>query len=82
MVALSALFFVRGSQLRRSRSPHATRIDANKSATKVVRQIMLASLGSLRFLLVSMLLESRATLGGMSPTLFYRLARLLTLPNH
>jgi len=37
--ARNALFLVRG-QLTRSRSPHATRIDANKSATKLARQII------------------------------------------
>jgi hypothetical protein len=43
---------------------------------------MLVALESLRFLLVSMLLGSRATLDGMSPMSFYLLARLLPLPNH
>jgi hypothetical protein len=64
-VALKALFFVRGSQISLARSPHATRIDANKSATNVVRQIMLVPLGNLRFLLVSILRGNLARLGGM-----------------
>jgi hypothetical protein len=74
------LFLVRTSgQFTRSRSPQATRIDANKSATKLIRQIILVPLGSLRFLLVPMLQESRATLDGMSPTLFDRIARLVVV---
>jgi hypothetical protein len=41
VVERKALFLVSGGQLTRSRSPQAISIDANKSATKVVRQIML-----------------------------------------
>jgi len=40
MLELAALFLTRGGQLRRSRSEHAVRIDANKSATKPTRHIM------------------------------------------
>jgi hypothetical protein len=72
---------VRG-QLTRSRSPQATRMLANKSATKLARQIMLVALGNLRSLLVSMSLGSRATLDGMSPTLFCRIARLVVVTSH
>ena len=36
MVERNALFLVSG-QLTRSRSPHAVRIDANRSATKLIR---------------------------------------------
>jgi hypothetical protein len=60
VAARKALFFTIGGQLTRSRSPHATRIDANKSATKLTRQIMLAFLhmpqlpaGIVRILLLS-----------------------------
>jgi hypothetical protein len=37
VAARKALFLVNGGQLTRSRFPHATRIDANKSATKLAR---------------------------------------------
>ena len=76
VAARKALFLVRG-QLTRSRSPQATRMLANKTATNALRQIMPAPLGSRRFLLVSMLLESRATLGDMLPMLLGRIARLV-----
>jgi hypothetical protein len=80
VAARKALFLVRTSgQLTRSRSPQAMSIDANKTATKVVRQIMPASLGNLRFLLVPMLLGNRATLGDMLPRLFCRIARLVVV---
>jgi hypothetical protein len=61
--ARNALFLVRG-QLTRSRSPQATRIAPNKIATKLTRQIMLAPLGNLLFLLVSTLLGNHAMPGG------------------
>ena len=38
---------------------------------KLTRQIIAGTLGSSRFLLVSMLLENRATFDGMQPTLVY-----------
>ena len=75
VAARNALFLVRG-QLSRSRSEQAVRIAPSKSATKLTRQIMPVPLGNLRFLLVSMLLGNRAMLGGMSPMLLCRIARL------
>jgi hypothetical protein len=52
---------------------------ANNTATKLIRQIILGPLGSLRFLLVPMLMGSRATLGDMSPMLLYCIARLVVV---
>jgi hypothetical protein len=50
VAARKALFLVNGGQLTRSRFPQAIRIDASKSATKVVRQIMLTPLVALTVL--------------------------------
>jgi hypothetical protein len=49
--------------------------------TKLIFQIMLVPLGSLRFLLVPMLLGNLARLDGMPSTLVYLLARRASLPN-
>lgn len=79
VAARKALFLVSGGQLTRSRSPHATRIDASKSATKLARQIIAGPRESLRYLLVPMLLGSCARLGDRSPKLLYRIERLVVV---
>ena len=80
VAARNALFLVRG-QLTRSRSPQATSRLPISTATKLIRHIMLVLLESLRFLLVSMLLGNRATLGGRLPMRSYRIAHLAVVSN-
>jgi hypothetical protein len=73
VTAVRALFFV-GGQLRRSRSAQA--VSDVKITNRIRLFFMLVALENWLFLMAPKLRGSLVGLGGMRPTLFYRLERL------